>query len=188
MENNNLDLLVIADTSFYVLFLKDICKPKYLKIITNNFEFNITPTLIQEVIKKTTIKNFTDQYSCITSINPNYNFNEILRPFFSTKELDDGETEVIGLVYQWYKTIPIHKFILDDGPARKFVERNLSEIKSMMIGTIGFIGDCHCNFYIIKKDEALNLLVDIKRSPFNIKDNIINVVSKRITNCNTIDT
>jgi len=177
-------LLIIADSSFYICFLKDINKPHQLELIINKFMFNITEILVKEVIKKSENSAFPSQYPPIEIINSDFDFKEILRPFFSKKELDDGETEVIELVYQWYKIKRIYKFILDEREARLFVERNIVEIKEMMIGTVGFIGLCYYDFSIFNKKDSLQLLTDIENSDFHVSVTVINNIREKINNCN----
>jgi predicted nucleic acid-binding protein len=119
----------------------------------------------------------------MVKVNDQYNYKEILKPFFSKRQVEKGEAEAIALAYIWYKTNRCHKLILDDGQARAFVEANIGLLRAIMIGTVGFIGDCHCFYSIFGKDEALKLLYAIKNSTFRIKDKDLSNVKQRIEGC-----
>ena len=75
----------------------------------------------------------------VDNISADENFDELLKPFFSVKEIEKGEDEVIAIAYVFNILELYFYFILDDESARHFVEINFSELKDRMYGTVGFI-------------------------------------------------
>ncbi len=175
-------LSIVADSSFYLCFLDDIKRDDILSVILNQFLFHLPPKVFDEVSAS---QNFSQVRSNgnLIKVNERYNYGEILKPFFSKKQVEKGEAESIALAYVWHRANRCDKLILDDGEARSFVEANISSLKAIMIGTVGFIGDCHCVFSIFNKDKALELLHLIKGSLFRIKDKDLNNVKQRIEGC-----
>ncbi len=173
--------LIIADSSFYICFLEDIQKPTHLLKMLNKFSFLIGPIVLNEVSKCTNY-GYIKEAEGITRL-ASFNFGEILSPFFSKDQIKKGEAEVIALAYIQYESGMIHKFILDDGAARKIVCKNFRNLSKIMTGTIGFIADCHCDFSIFSKAVALTLLNEIKCSTFFVEYRVLSSVMGRIEGC-----
>lgn len=172
----------LADSTFYLCFLEDIGKPEILLNMLSIFQFFI-PTLVQKEVR--VCKNYgkISGVSGIISIDFEPSLGELLRPFLSQRAIGKGEVEVIALAYHWSASEKIRKFILDDQEARKFVIDNLPHLAKSMIGTIGLIADCHCIFKLFTKVQALQILHDIKSSPFRVADNILSEVEAKIEGC-----
>ena len=172
---------VVADSSFYICFLDDIKRPKYLVRILNHFEF-IIGKVIHEEIKR------SQNYSYIKTIMEEKviqfeyeNYGEILKPFFSIKEIQKGEHEVIAisiiLVRLGFLDIII---IIDDKDARKFIERNFKDIYHLLKYTVKFIVECYSKYKIFSKEEVKEILTLIKGSKFRVKGSLIDDILKNL--------
>lgn len=167
---------VVADSTFYICFLEDINQPEKLVYILKLFVFRITPIVYKEVSK---CKNYAIiETSC--PIVRDSNIGEILKPFFSKKQIEKGETEVIELAYEFYSDGTHIPFILDDEEARYFVERNLKDLSSSMTGTVGFVAKCYYEFFVFTKEEASLTISTIGNSKFRISQEIISKVLSRV--------
>ena len=171
----------LADSTFYLCFLEDIGKPEILLKILSMFKFFMPPLVLKEV---SLCRNYNKirGMSGITVLTDT-SVGELLRPYLSSREIEKGEAEVIALAYIWNESAKIRNFILDDQEARKFVMDNFPRLKQKMIGTVSFIGCCHCLFKLFVKDLALQILKDIHSSPFRVTDNILNEVKQKIEGC-----
>ena len=131
---------IIADSSFYICFLDDIKKPEYLKHILTHFRFVIGKIVKKEIARSPMFKKIESIINTVVdNISADENFDELLKPFFSVKEIEKGEDEVIAIAYVFNILELYFYFILDDESARHFVEINFSELKDRMYGTVGFI-------------------------------------------------
>lgn len=178
MNNNE----IIADSSFYICFLDDIDDPSFLQLLfSNHFKFLTTKMLSNEVSKS---KKFSQiKKNAITLMDFSYDISEILRPFFGKNEILKGEHEVIAFAYMYYQIKKDFSIILDEIGPRRFVERNFTYLVKLMIGTLGFLGKCHCDYHLLSKDKTMNLIEAIKKSKFRVTDNIINSVKQQVMNC-----
>jgi len=171
---------MLADSSFYLCFLEDIEQPEVLLRILRRFDFLITPIVYKEVSK---CNNFGYiQFNPKITMFPKENLGEILKPFFGKKEIEKGETEVIELAYEFYADGTPKKFILDDNEPRLFVTRNLPYLLGLMIGTVGFVGECCYEYQILEKNEAVAILLVIRTSNFRVAPEIISEVLTKIEN------
>lgn len=171
---------MLADSSFYLCFLEDIEQPEVLLRILQRFDFLITPIVYKEVSKS---DNFNRVQPCHNlRLVSKMNLGEILRPFFSQKEIEKGETEVIELAYEYYAEGKPRTFIIDDKEPRLFVSRNLPYLSELMVGTVGFVGECCYEYAILDKNEASALLLVISRSSFRVTPEIISEVLDKIEN------
>lgn len=169
---------MLADSSFFLCFLEDIEQPQVLKRVLDKFDFLITPTVYKEVSKSSNFKQI-ESHPKITLVSKE-NLGEALRPFFSKKQIEKGETEVIELAYQYYIENKPKMFILDDKEPRLFVLRNLSYMAKLMIGTVGFVGECYYQFEIFEKNEASALVLVISTSSFRVSAEVISEVLTKI--------
>ena len=131
---------IIADSSFYICFLDDIKKPYYLKHILTHFQICYWKNSKKEIARSQAFKKIESIINTVVdNISADENFDELLKPFFSVKEIEKGEDEVIAIAYVFNILELYFYFILDDESARHFVEINFSELKDRMYGTVGFI-------------------------------------------------
>jgi predicted nucleic acid-binding protein len=173
---------VIPDSSFFICFLDDIARPEYLvsivccvdlefftgNIIQSEIEIHCCDSNVQRVLQKN-VKKF--QY---------YAYGEILKPFFSKKEIKKGEHEVIVISYILNYTGDKFVAILDDNPAKKYLKRLIPDKGSDVTGTVGFIERLTNSYAIFKREEAIQILALIKDSKFRIETNIIDGVIDRL--------
>jgi len=114
---------IIADSTFYLCFLEDIKKPEVLTNILDKFDLLITPLVRKEVSLSGTFASIQSHPKLI--LYPKENLGEALRPFFSQKQIQKGETEVIELAYDFYASGTPKLLILDDKQPRSFVLNHL---------------------------------------------------------------
>jgi len=134
---------------------------------------------VQEEVSRSS--NFTQiQFHQKLIPYPKENLGEALRPFFSERQIQKGETEVIELAYDFFINGDSKMFILDDKQPRLFVQNNLHYLEDLMIGTVGFVGDCYCEYRIIEKGNARELVILISESPFRVSVDIIREVLAKI--------
>jgi predicted nucleic acid-binding protein len=112
-----------------------------------------------------------------------YDYGELLKAFFSIRELEEGEHEIIIISYIFFANDFNFITIIDDNEPRNFIEHNFPEILQNMTGTVGFVKRCNCKYAIFGKDEAITILNLIKNSKFRIKGKIIDDVIKQIKLC-----
>lgn len=173
---------VIADSTFYICFLDDIKRPDCLISICGIYTFHVPPKVLSEITASGSYNVIKDNKSIVPVLD-NYNYSEILRPFFGKRQIEKGESEAVALAYIWYKIGRCDKLVLDDGEARGFVSTNMPELITIMIGTVAFLGDCHCISRIFSKEDALQMLHLIEHSKFRIKDKDLNKIKQRIEGC-----
>jgi predicted nucleic acid-binding protein len=172
----------IADSSFYLCFLVDIDMPNILIKIVRNLKFIITPAVDREIrtCKNIEILKSSGFYNLYCE---QLNYAELLRPFFSAKQLAKGETEAIALASHFHYQNKLANLILDDLQARKVVINHLSYLVYALIGTIGFIGRCFCDYEIISRENALNLIDEIDGSSFRIQRDTLNSERQHLKTC-----
>ena len=169
---------ILADSSFFICFLDDIEKPNVLDKILEKFDFLITPIVYTEVSKSINFKHI-QKHPKILRVKKE-NLGEALRPLFSKKEIEKGETEIIELAYHFYVNGASRFFILDDDGPRFFVKRNLPHLEKLMIGTVGFVGECYYVCKILEKTEASAIVIIIGESKFRVSAEVIKEVLSKI--------
>lgn len=177
--------LVVPDSSFYICFLDDIKRPDYLlRLLNFGILRFITGRLIKdEIAQSPNYPVLKDQFKVNVDEFEYYNYGEVLRPFFSIKEIKKGEHEVIAIAYILYFLGNQLIVIIDEVQPRKFVERNFPEIFRNLNGTVGFVGNCCCEYGLFSKDEGLNILKLIEHSKFRVDKKIIDEIVVRIERC-----
>lgn len=169
---------ILADSSFYLCFLDDIIKPDLLKRIVDVFDFLITPIVFKEVSKSNNFLSIKQHQKLFPVLG--LNFGEALRPFFSQKQIEKGETEVIEFAYFLYANNKPTVFIIDDKSPRIFVMKNLPSLKNLMKGTVGFVGDCYYKYAIFNKTETSKIVLLIDESKFRVSAEVIKEVLHNI--------
>jgi len=96
----------------------------------------------------------------------------------------------MAIAYQLYRKSELHSLILDDNPARRFVERNIPDLLPFVKYSLRFIVDCCCVEGKITSDETLTVLYRVKEAiqngsrPFNLTEKNIDVVNKLLDEVN----
>ena len=176
---------VISDSSFFICFLDDIQKPRYIiKILKcNSFKFIIGKLVGREISKSHNYPAIEEMFGHSIEGFEYYRYGELLRPFFSLQEIKEGEHEAIAISYILHFIGIDFTLIIDDAEPRKFVRMHFSDISPKMTGTIGFIKDCCCTYSIFSKEEGINILTLIKQSRFRIKGEMIDSIIGVIRRC-----
>jgi len=169
---------IVADSSFYLCFLEDIKRPDILILMLAEFEFAIGGKIHSEISRCEHYKSI-DANEHLTILS-DYDFSEALRPFFSKYENIKGEGEAIALAVILFGLHKLDKLILDENEPRRWVENNLPHLIPIMIGTVGFIGKCCYEFHVLDKEESLQILSEIQKSPFRVTDKVLNEVRSLI--------
>jgi predicted nucleic acid-binding protein len=172
---------IIADSSFYICFLTDIEEPEILDRVIDKFDFYITP-LVEHEIKIDDYEELKKNEKIIR-VGDYINFGEILKPFFSTKSIEKGEHEVIGLGYHFFMIGMPFYLVIDDLEAREFVKNNANHLISFLHGTVGIIVLCCCRFKIFSKDESMAIINKIGDSKFRISKHILEKIKTDIERC-----
>ena len=169
---------IVADSSFYICFLEDIKRPDALLLMLNKFEFAFGKTVNMEISK---CEHFGSiKGNSHLNLIPDLNFSEVLKPFFGEYENAKGESEIIALAIILYGISRIDKLILDEDGPRAFVERNLPNLAHFMTGTVGFVGKCCCETYILEAEKTLQILSEIEHSPFRVSYNVLSTIRRSI--------
>jgi len=172
---------IIADSSFYICFLNDIEEPAFLNRVIDKFDFYITPLVESEI--RLDDYEWLKKNEKMVRVGDHINFGEILKPFLSTKAIEKGEHEVIGLGYHFFMTgLPFY-LVIDDQEAREFVKANINHLISFLHGTIGFIALCCCRFEVFSKNEAMVIFNKIGDSKFRISKDILEKIKINIERC-----
>ncbi|MBI2545591.1 hypothetical protein HYV81_00225 [Candidatus Woesearchaeota archaeon] len=173
---------LVADSSFYLCFLEDICSPSDLVAIIDNFRAHLTP-LIHKEIKRSINFSSIDQHANINIFStPSFNIGELVKPFFSKKEISKGEHEIVVAAYFIYNTNRDIIIIIDEKGPRQFIINHLPELIPFLTGTVGMVGSCYYTFAIMDKQKTLNLLDQIGSSRFRVTQKILNEIKEKVVN------
>jgi predicted nucleic acid-binding protein len=173
---------LIADASFYICFLDDIDSPEYLIKILDKFTAHLSHRLFEEVKTAKNINLVLKSIKCKINIftDAPFEIGEVTKPFFSKSEIAKGEHEVVVIAYLYHNIGLKFILIIDEQGPRNFTIKNLPYLKNYLKGTVGFIGDCYCDYQIFKKQESIELLEKIGKSKFRVTKEIINLTINRI--------
>jgi predicted nucleic acid-binding protein len=178
---------IIADSSFFLLFLNDIDRPSYLDKLIKNYKFIITQMIKEELSGNSKSNTWLQSNSAsivVEDINE-YRLEEIFSSLVSKKaisiKLHRGEWEIIGLAYMLKDEGEDFILIIDDKEARRFVEKNMPSLQHHLCYTLKFIELCTCNEHIFKKEEALDMLEEIeRRGRFRVTGDILAQIKNNI--------
>lgn len=173
---------IVPDTSFYLFFLDDIGRPEELRRMISHgaFRFWTGRVIKAEVGLSNLFAAVSDDFTDLVGLFDYYQYGELIRPFLSGGQINKGENEVIVISYILDATSEDYQAIIDDGDARKFVERSLPEISKHVSGTLGFIERCASHFAVMSSVEATELLRAMKSSGFRIKGEIVDEAIRRL--------
>lgn len=167
MSNQN---RMIADATFYLVFLKDIDKPYFLEKIVNVHDFHITPLVDSEVKKKLGECGMCHNYQHITNSsvakvsNADANIAVLIATLLGKSQLEYGEHEVIAYSCELANQNIGFCLLLDDAKARTFVETHLSYLTPNIKWTSTFICECNCASDVLLKEECFELINDMKNT------------------------
>jgi hypothetical protein len=152
---------VVADSSFYLVFLKDIDKPQCFKKIADAHDF-LMPELVTAEVKRNLVDcEKLENYRYVTRNRRITKWkNRVFSPELLIALLLDngrkrrGEHEVIAHSILLYGRKELFFLILDDDRAMKLVDNNFSFLSLFAKWTPDFITNCHCDTEILSKEEC----------------------------------
>jgi predicted nucleic acid-binding protein len=173
---------IVADSSFFICFLDDIKEFKTLiKLLKYDKFVYLTGKIIEREIRLSKNFNYINQpFEYYVSVFKYYNYEKIIEPFLSIKEIKKGEHEAIVIAYIIEYLNKDFIVILDEEWARNYFVKNFPNLTKNLKGTVGFLKFLTVNHDLILHHEAIKLLEKIKKSKFRIKNNIINRIIKII--------
>lgn len=172
---------VIADSSFFILFLNDINEPSYLNKIIRECTFIITPRIREEIsIKNSSWVEQNKRWLLEEDIS-SFKLEETFSLFISSNEelYKKGEYEIIALAYLLKDTRDF-LLIIDEDEARNLIEQHLPSLTSHLCYSTRFIEICTCNLRIFKKEEALSILYKIEKSHFRVPNAVLTKIREEI--------
>ncbi|HRZ85194.1 MAG TPA: hypothetical protein P5277_00255 [Candidatus Paceibacterota bacterium] len=174
-----MDKRLVADTSFYSFFIDDTSEKESLKKILQCFKAEMPPKVYSE-LKALKHPEFLEEFKDKINVHNSYNlsFNAILKPLFSKDQEEKGEHEIIVVALFCYNLKLDFVFIIDDGGAFKFVEKNLPALITNVRRTAGFICECCTRYKIFNKPESVDLLEKMGKSKFFIDKDILHKIKE----------
>jgi hypothetical protein len=185
-------LRIIADSTFFLVFLYDIDRPSCLKKIADEFDFSVTHKVCTEVRDKLADYGKQTNYALMVS-HPRISFvsleefdpTEVLEPFFNENEKQYGQHSVFAYCYVLHdENIRDFCIIVDTWHAMRWLRENMNHLCCMTKWTSDFIGDCCCSLNILSKNEANDIIDDMKReNSLRIPVTEARNVKERIKSC-----
>jgi predicted nucleic acid-binding protein len=176
------NLVIIADSSFYICFLDDIKKPAFLIHLLKfeRFRFTIGPIIKGEINKSPNYPAIEIEIKSHVRVFEYYSYGEILKPVFSIEEMIKGEHEVVAIAYILNFLNIDFIAILDEERTKNFVQNSFPKISTKFVGTIGFIEICCCHHKIFSKLEGIAILDSIRNSKFRVDNRLIDKIIEKI--------
>lgn len=171
---------LIPDSTFFIFFLDDVQSPDYLLRIVTKFKTHIVPSVYNE-IQKTKTPNALEQLVKASNKwqQTLFKIGDVLKPFFSEKERDRGEHEIIVAAYIFHECKTPYLLIVDEAESNRFLRNNLPHLNTCRTGA--FISDCCTKHGIIIKKEALQLYDLMEKSNFRITKEALQELRKRVS-------
>jgi hypothetical protein len=156
---------VVADSSFYLVFLKDIDKPQCLKRIVDAHDF-LMPERVNAEVKRNLVgsqKSINYQH---VERNPQIEIwdNQVFFPesliaiWLDIHRKESGEHDVIAQCCRLYGRNESFCVIVDDSGARNLIDNEFDFLSIFMIWTTDFIKECHCIAQIFSKEECTRII------------------------------
>jgi predicted nucleic acid-binding protein len=173
---------IVADASFYICFLDDIECPSQLIKILDKFTVHIPHKVFIEVKKSKNIELVLevrkDKINIFTDAP--FELGEVTKAFFAKSEIAKGEHEIVVVAYLCHNMGLNFILIIDEQGPRNFTIKNMPYLAAYLTGTVGFIGNCYCDYKIFDKKESIELLEKIEKSKFRVTHQIIAETKARI--------
>ena len=173
---------VVPDSSFYICFLDDIKRVDTLLrlLICEDYSFIMGSVVRREVTAKECPEDFVDAMNHHVVGFEYHAHGEILRPFFGDEEIRRGETEAVVISFILHHGGERHVLIIDESPARNFVETRFQDLLQYLTGTIGFLEMCTTVRKVFTPEEAIEMLRAILASNFRINPRIVHEAIERL--------
>lgn len=152
---------VVADTSFYICHACNLKRIDHLENLLQSFQFHYGPIINEEIPH---LGKHDDRLR--KQITPHAtNYAVLFKPFSKRgKHLEeDGEYEAIGIAVELSMTGELDYLIIDDNGPKNFAKNKIARIyptlsTEKIVGTVGFIRDCHKKESLLTKDECISRL------------------------------
>jgi predicted nucleic acid-binding protein len=166
---------VIPDSSFYICFLDDIGRVDALILLvtSRHHSFVMGSVIRREVTAKECPEDFLDTLTRDIEIFDYYDHAEILRPFFGDEEMRKGETEAVVISFILHATGEQHVLVIDESPARRFVERRFPDLMEYLTGTVGFLEASTVVRNIFTPEEAIEMMRAMIASGFRVDPGMV---------------
>lgn len=177
--------LVVSDSSFYIAFLSpdEINDPTILSEILQNYEFFLGRIVLNEITEKHSDLLELIGFGESIIISERYDYSALLS-IVGDKIFKKGEYECMAIAYFVYKKSELHSLILDDNPARRFVERNIPDLHPFVKYSLRFIVNCYCSEQKLSRNKVFVILNRTKQAirkggrPFNLIERNIGIVEQ----------
>ena len=153
---------VVADSSFYICFACDLKRKDWLYKFLRSYSFYLGKKILKELPKL-----LSSDGSFISELHiDEYDYYGLIKPIFGRdpKHIDDGEYEAIGIAHYLEVKGSLRYLIIDDSRSRNFVKRHFPLLKDFLVGSIGFIRDSCCYDKKISDEQAINILITMKKA------------------------
>lgn len=161
---------LVADSTFYLFFIDDTNNSDSLCKILEIFTAQLSPTIHKELHlknKDAKLKKLIES-SCNVFQDSRIKYAEALRPVFSKEELQKGEHELIAIAVLCNELKIELILVIDDEGPRKIISNHFAYLSVYLTRTGRFIEKCYSQYDVLKKDEAIKLINDMKKSKFHI--------------------
>ena len=176
---------VVGDSSFYIAFLSEneINDGDFLVQILRKYHFIIGRVVYEEVSRKN--KGIVERIRLrgLVEFADEYDYAALLS-IIGDKVFEKGEYESVAIAYTKYVEGTLHSLIMDDRKARKWVERNFSELKRFLRYSLRFLVNAYKVDGKLTKEEVLHVLRRVIKSiendgrPFNLSKDGLNLVQQ----------
>ena len=157
--------------------------------ILQKYEFFMGKVVLNEVTEKHSDLFELVGFSELVNVVERYDYSALLS-IIGDKIFKKGEYECMAIAYQIYKKSKLHSLILDDNPARRFVENNIPDLHSFVKYSLRFIVDCCCSEQKYPAGKTLIVLNKVKQAikngsrPFNLTERNIAIVDQLLNEVN----
>lgn len=153
---------VVADSTFYSCCACDIRRKDFLFRFLSLYPFYLGEKILGELPEE--LRNDKDFSERVTEYN--FDYFQLIKPYFgrSPRHKNDGEYEAIGIGYMLDVQGKLRFLILDDRRPNKFAKTHFVRLAPRVTGTIGFVQEGCCTDRRISSDQALEFLIEIKRT------------------------
>ncbi len=182
---------VVSDSSFYIAFLSphEIDDPETLVEILKKYKFFIGRVVLDEISQKH--GDIVDDigFKGIVKILEKYDYSSLLS-IIGNRVFEKGEYECMAIAYFLYRKSGLHSLILDDNPARKWINNNIPELSKFVRYSLRFLVNCCCSDGKLSEEKINDILnkvvlaIQMGKRPFNLTERNIYVVEQLLTEVN----
>ncbi len=176
---------MVSDSSFYIAFLSpnEINDPETLTEILQKYEFFLGKVVLNEIKEKHSDLLELIEFEELVNISERYDYSALLS-IIGDKLFKKGEYECMAIAYYIYRKSELHSLILDDNPARRFVENNIPDLRPFVKYSLRFLVNCCCSEQKLSDSKTITILNKVKQAiengsrPFNLTGKNIDIVDQ----------